>query len=82
MPDSDSPLSPTRVALIGFGEAGATFARAGGWPGDLGYWIGYRVAKSYYDRAPDKTAAIKAIIEMRDPAAFLAASGWVDTASP
>src|SRR3546814_5748555 len=25
---------------------------AGGWPGDLGYWIGYRVAKSYYDRAP------------------------------
>ena len=55
---------------------------AGGWPGDLGYWIGYRVAKSYYDRAPDKTAAIKAIIEMRDPAAFLAASGWVDTASP
>src|SRR3546814_1453563 len=31
---------------------------AGGWPGDLGYWIGYRVAKSYYDRAPDKTAAI------------------------
>src|SRR3546814_521952 len=26
---------------------------AGGWPGDLGYWIGYRVAKSYYDRAPE-----------------------------
>lgn len=47
-----------------------------GWPGDLGYWIGYRVAKSYYDRAPDKAVAIKAIIEMRDPAAFLAASEW------
>jgi hypothetical protein len=47
-----------------------------GWPGDLGYWVGYRVAKSYYDRAPDKAAAIKAIIEMRDPAAFLAESGW------
>ena len=46
------------------------------WPGDLGYWVGYRVAKSYYDRTPDKAAAIKAIIEMRDPAAFLAASGW------
>lgn len=47
-----------------------------GWPGDLGYWVGYRVAKSYYDRAPDKAAAIKAIIQMRDPAAFLAESGW------
>lgn len=47
-----------------------------GWPGDLGYWVGYRVAKSYYDRAPDKAAAIRAIVEMRDPAAFLAESGW------
>ncbi|MGH6697436.1 DUF2268 domain-containing putative Zn-dependent protease [Sphingopyxis sp.] len=47
-----------------------------GWPGDLGYWVGYRVAKSHYDRAPDKAAAIKAIIEMRDPATFLAESGW------
>jgi len=46
------------------------------WPGDLGYWAGYRVAKSYYEHAPDKAAAIKAIIEMRDPAAFLAESGW------
>lgn len=47
-----------------------------GWPGDLGYWVGYRVAKSYYDRAPDKAAALREIIEMRDPAAFLAQSGW------
>lgn len=47
-----------------------------GWPGDLGYWVGYRIVKSYYDRAPDKAAAIKAIIEMTDPAAFLAKSGW------
>lgn len=46
------------------------------WPGDLGYWVGYRIVKSYYSRAPDKAAALKAIIEMRDPVAFLAASGW------
>jgi 3-hydroxyisobutyrate dehydrogenase-like beta-hydroxyacid dehydrogenase len=31
MPDSNSPLSPPRVALVGFGEAGEAFARAGGW---------------------------------------------------
>jgi hypothetical protein len=48
-----------------------------GWPGDLGYWVGYRVAKSYYDRAPDKAAALREIIEMQDPAAFLKESGWM-----
>lgn len=53
-----------------------------GWPGDLGYWAGYRVVKSYYDRAPDKAAAIRDIIEMRDPAAFLAASGWSPGVAP
>ncbi|MBJ7501741.1 MAG: lytic murein transglycosylase [Sphingopyxis sp.] len=47
-----------------------------GWPGDLGYWVGYRVAKAHYQRATDKAAAIREIIEMRDPAAFLAESGW------
>jgi hypothetical protein len=45
-------------------------------PGDLGYFIGYQIAKWYYDRATDKTAALREIIEMRDGAAFLAASGY------
>jgi len=45
-------------------------------PGDLGYWVGYRIVKAYYDRAGDKHAALKAIFEMTDPKAFLAASGW------
>jgi len=31
MPDSQTICSAPRVALIGFGEAGSTFARAGGW---------------------------------------------------
>lgn len=47
-----------------------------GWPGDLGYWVGYRVAKAHYQRASDKAAAVREIVEMRDPAAFFAASGW------
>lgn len=45
-------------------------------PGDLGYWIGYRIAKAYYRNAPDKPAAIRALIELKDPKALLAASGW------
>ena len=45
-------------------------------PGDLGYFIGYRIAQSYYDNAADKRAAIRDIIEMSSAAAFLAASGY------
>jgi hypothetical protein len=45
-------------------------------PGDLGYWVGYRIAKSYYQRASDKRRALREIIEMKDPKAFLARSGW------
>ena len=44
-------------------------------PGDLGYWVGYRIAKSYYEHATDKRAAIRGIIEMRNPKK-LARSQW------
>jgi hypothetical protein len=45
-------------------------------PSDLGYWVGYRIVKSYYQHAPDKQRALREIIEMNDPERFLAASGW------
>jgi hypothetical protein len=45
-------------------------------PGDLGYWVGYRITKSYYQHASNKHAAIREIIQMNDPHAFLAKSGW------
>ena len=45
-------------------------------PGDLGYWVGYRIAKSYYQHAADKRRAVADIIGMSDPKAFLAQSGW------
>lgn len=45
-------------------------------PGDLGYWVGYRIVKAYYQRADDKDAALREILRMRDPEAFFAASGW------
>jgi hypothetical protein len=44
----------------------------GQWPQDLGYWMGYRIARSYYDRAPDKTKAVAAILQLTDFGAFLA----------
>ncbi len=45
-------------------------------PGDLGYWVGYRIAKSYYRHATDKRRALREILQMTDPKAFLAKSGW------
>ncbi|WP_374656204.1 DUF2268 domain-containing putative Zn-dependent protease [Phenylobacterium sp.] len=49
---------------------------APGKPGDLGYWVGYRIAKAYYQGAKDKRRAFREILEMSDAKAFLAASGW------
>lgn len=46
------------------------------WPPDLGYWIGYRIAKSYYDRAEDKRQAVRAILALTDFEAFLHASRY------
>ncbi len=51
-------------------------------PGDLGYWVGYRIARTYYRNAPDKARALREILTMTDPDAFLAASGWQPGASP
>lgn len=45
-------------------------------PSDLGYWVGYRIVKSYYRHAVDKRRALREIIEMSDPERFLAESGW------
>ena len=45
-------------------------------PGDLGYWVGYRIVKSYYQHTPDKHQALRDLFEMKDPKAFLARSGW------
>jgi uncharacterized protein YjaZ len=45
-------------------------------PGDLGYWVGYRIVKSYYHHSADKRRAFREILQMTNPKAFLAKSGW------
>ena len=49
---------------------------------DMGYYVGYRIARSYYDKAHDKKRAIKDMIELKydDPKAvqrFVARSGYL-----
>jgi hypothetical protein len=45
-------------------------------PADLGYWVGYRIVKSYYRHADDKRQALRDIFGMTKPKEFLARSGW------
>lgn len=50
-------------------------ARADQRPADLGYWMGYRIARAYHARATDKAAAIREMLHIEDVDVFLAASG-------
>jgi hypothetical protein len=45
-------------------------------PDALGYFLGYRVVRSYYEGAADSTAAIRAIMRLHDYEAMLRASGY------
>lgn len=73
-----------RAARRAFGR---WFANAGmkvadvpeGWPSELGYWVGMRIASGYYERATDKRAALDTLIEARDPQAILRESGYLTT---
>jgi Predicted Zn-dependent protease (DUF2268) len=45
-------------------------------PNDLGYWMGYKITKAYYNKAVDKMAAIKDILNIQDFNKFLKDSGY------
>ena len=49
-----------------------------GKPGDLGYWVGYRIAKAYYARARDKKKALETLLHVDNDSAakILEDSGW------
>jgi hypothetical protein len=51
-------------------------AVAGERPADLGYYMGYRIAEAYYERAEDKAQAFHDILHIQDFEAFLDASGY------
>ena len=42
----------------------------------MGYWLGYRIAQAYYHQTPDKTAALRALLQVTDFKALLKASGY------
>ena len=52
------------------------FAEVKDKPADLGYYMGYKIAQAYYQKAKDKKQAIIDIIEMNNPLQFLEKSGY------
>lgn len=72
---SDGNATPEAEAAYGrwFGNAGSP---PEGWPSELGYWVGMRIAQSYVAQAKDPHKAIDTLIEAADPAAILADSGY------
>lgn len=45
-------------------------------PGDLGYYIGYKICEAYYNKTADKKQAVKDILHIKDYDAFLKLSGY------
>jgi hypothetical protein len=45
-------------------------------PGDLGYYVGYRICEAYYQEQADKKQAVHDILNISDYPAFLAASRY------
>ena len=48
-----------------------------GWPADLGYAVGFRIAESHYARSDDKRAALRDILLVRRPERMLRESGYL-----
>jgi uncharacterized protein YjaZ len=46
------------------------------YPGNLGYFIGFRICESFYHKASDKTKAIKEMLEIKDFEQFLSDSAY------
>ncbi len=63
--------------MLGTERAGWLYSNRGeGEPNDLGYWMGYQIAKAYYQRAEDKQQAIRDMLSIQDAEAFLETSGY------
>lgn len=45
-------------------------------PGDLGYYVGYKIAWAYYNNAKDKKQAVSDVLNVKDFPAFLEKSGY------
>lgn len=74
----DALWAEFREAMHGTDFSGWLYNGGGGGerPDNLGYWMGYRIAEAYYERAADQQRAVHDLLHIRDFEALLAASGY------
>jgi hypothetical protein len=58
--------------------SGWLYSSQEGRPNDLGYWMGYKITKAYYDKATNKKEALHDIMHIKDFEKFLDDSGYPD----
>jgi hypothetical protein len=51
------------------------------WPAALAYYVGYRIAEAYYNRAANKQEAVRALLQLENARAILEFSGYGDRIS-
>lgn len=71
------PLVERKDGFHGFLYGGE---RPEGWPADVGYFLGYRIAQAYYQRAQDPDRALAEIVTRKagDAERFLQESGYAE----
>ena len=52
------------------------------WPADLGYEIGYRISKAFFQQSEDKQEAVATLLKLKDPRWILEKSGYVGRSMP
>jgi hypothetical protein len=55
---------------------GWLYTSSKGRPNDLGYWMGYKITKAYFDTMSDKVAAMEHYLNIKDFEKFLEESGY------
>ena len=71
-------IKPGTLVAASFNRWIANYGNAPkGWPGEAGYWVGQRIWQRWYDSQPDKQAALRAMLDLKDPDAVLAAGRFI-----
>lgn len=53
-----------------------------GWPSEMGYWMGQRIWQRWYDHQPDKRAALREMLALKNPYAVLAVGRFQEKHQP
>lgn len=65
-----------QTKMNGKDRNGWLYTSTEGRPNDLGYWMGYKITKAYYDKATDKKQAVHDILNIKNAEEFLSKSGY------